>query len=83
MKANIDNQNKRLNEVKQSLLNAEAKQAVIKDRISRAFKVYELLEQRLQNFRMLPGANKKPLSKAERDFKAQLGMHDCIRPSIS
>ncbi|ONK77958.1 uncharacterized protein A4U43_C02F12710 [Asparagus officinalis] len=66
------NQSKRLHDAKQLLLNVEEKEQDVKDRISRAFKVYELLEQRLQNFRMLPGANKKPLSRAERDFKSQL-----------
>jgi len=74
----IDSQNKRLDDAKQLLSNVEGKQRGIKDRISRAFKVYELLEQRLQNFRMLPGANKKPLSRAEREFKTQLGTQDCI-----
>lgn len=68
----LEDQNKRLGDTKQLLLNIEAKEPVIKDRIDRAFKVYELLEQRMQNFKTLRGANRKPLSRAELDFKAQL-----------
>ncbi|XP_042456339.1 nuclear pore complex protein NUP88-like [Zingiber officinale] len=65
----LKEQHKRLSEAKQSIANAEAD---IKNRIVRAFKVYELLDQRLQNFRSLPGANKKPLTRAESEFKAEL-----------
>lgn len=70
----LKEQHKRLSEAKQSVVNAEAKEADIKNKIIRAFKVYELLDQRLQNFRSLPGANKKPLTRAESEFKAELGM---------
>ncbi|KAG1346972.1 Nuclear pore complex protein NUP88 [Cocos nucifera] len=72
LKTIIEDQHKHLHETKQLLLNVEAKEQGIKNRIDRAFKVYELLEQRLQNFKKLPGASKKPLSRAEREFKAQL-----------
>ncbi|RZR88131.1 hypothetical protein BHM03_00015651 [Ensete ventricosum] len=70
----LNDQNKRLREAKQSILNIEAKEADIRNRIDRSFKVYELLDQRLQNFRNLPATNKKPLSRAEHEFKAELGM---------
>ncbi|XP_010924188.2 nuclear pore complex protein NUP88 isoform X2 [Elaeis guineensis] len=72
LKTIIEDQHKHLHETKQLLLNVEAKERGIKNRIDRAFKVYELLEQRLQNFKKLPGASKKPLSRAEREFKAEL-----------
>lgn len=78
----IGDQHKHLHETKQLLLNVEANEQSIKNRIDRAFKVYELLEQRLQNFKKLPGASKKPLSRAEREFKAQLGMSRFIAPII-
>ncbi|XP_065012085.1 nuclear pore complex protein NUP88-like [Musa acuminata AAA Group] len=68
----LNDQNKRLREAKQSILNIEAKEADIRNRIDRSFKVYELLDQRLQNFRNLPATNKKPLSRAEHEFKAEL-----------
>ncbi|XP_008787622.1 nuclear pore complex protein NUP88 [Phoenix dactylifera] len=72
LKTIIEDQHKHLHETKQLLLNVEAKEQGIKNRTDRAFKVYELLEQRLQNFKKLPGASKKPLSRAEREFKAEL-----------
>ncbi|WOL01647.1 hypothetical protein Cni_G10364 [Canna indica] len=72
LQAVLNDQNKRVREAKQSILKVEAKEAGIRNRIDRAFKVYELLNQRLENFRKLPGVNKKPLSIAEREFMAEL-----------
>lgn len=72
LKIIMDDQHKRIREAKQLLENFEAKEAGVKDRILRAFEVYEHLEKRLQNLTTLPGAKKKPLSRAEREFKAQL-----------
>ncbi|XP_072969396.1 nuclear pore complex protein NUP88 [Typha angustifolia] len=72
LKTVIDDQQKRLHATKQLLKEFNAKDQVIEGRIDRAFKVYELLEKRLQSFKTLPAANKKPLSRAEREFKAQL-----------
>jgi nuclear pore complex protein Nup88 len=63
-----------LQAVKQSLLSIEAKDQDINNRINRAFKVYDLLEKRIEGFKILPAANKKPLSQAEQEFKAQLGL---------
>ncbi|KAG0463809.1 hypothetical protein HPP92_019878 [Vanilla planifolia] len=72
VKTIIENQLNRVKEVEQSLLKVRNNEKGIEDRIAHAFKVYELLEQRLQNFKALPASNKKPLSKAERQFDADL-----------
>ncbi|KAK8926141.1 hypothetical protein KSP39_PZI018299 [Platanthera zijinensis] len=72
VKTIIDSQQQRLKAVEQSLSKLENNENGVKDRINRAFKVYELLDQRLQNFKVLPSVNKKPLSKAEREFNAEL-----------
>jgi len=69
----MEDKQKRLEAVKKSLISIEAKDGDINKRIDRAFKVYELLEKRIDSFKMLPAANKKPLSQAEQEFKAQLG----------
>jgi len=74
---------KRLEAVKKSLISIEAKDGDINKRIDRAFKVYELLEKRIDSFKMLPAANKKPLSQAEQEFKAQLGPFMCYLISHS
>ncbi|KAL0902895.1 hypothetical protein M5K25_028426 [Dendrobium thyrsiflorum] len=72
VKTITDTQLKRLKEVEQCLSKLEKNEKGVEERISRAFKVYELLEQRLKNFEVLPAANKKPLSNAEREFNADL-----------
>lgn len=72
LKKIIDNQHSRLHEVQQKLLDVEKKQETIDDRIESAVKLHSSLEMRLQNLRSLPGLQKKPLSKAERDFKLEL-----------
>lgn len=73
LKTEMEDKQKRLEAVKKSLISVEAKDGDINKRIDRAFKVYELLEKRLDSFKMLPAANKKPLTQAEQEFKSQLG----------
>lgn len=77
MKTELEDKQKRLEAVKKSLLSIETKDQDINKRIDRAFKVYELLEKRIDSFKMLPAANKKPLSQTEQEFKAQLGLYMC------
>ncbi|KAF8396937.1 hypothetical protein HHK36_018572 [Tetracentron sinense] len=72
LKKIIDDQHARLREVQQKLLKVEDKQLSLEDRINRAVPVHQLLEERLQNLRNLPGPHKKPLSRAEREFKSEL-----------
>ncbi|KAJ0966402.1 hypothetical protein J5N97_027540 [Dioscorea zingiberensis] len=72
LKTITSNQHECVNEAMQKLSTLESKEANINDRISRAFQVYGNLEQRLQSFKKLPGSNKRPLSRAELEFKSQL-----------
>ncbi|KAL8470404.1 hypothetical protein ACS0TY_033038 [Phlomoides rotata] len=72
LKKIIDNQHSQLREMQQKLLEVEKKKEVIDDRVDRAVNLHSTLEDRLQNLRCLPGSHKKPLSKAERDFKSEL-----------
>ncbi|KZV34956.1 hypothetical protein F511_04930 [Dorcoceras hygrometricum] len=72
LKKIIDNQQSRLSEVQHKLLDVEKKQEKMEDRICCAVKLHGSLEMRLQDLRSLPGLQKKPLSKAERDFKLEL-----------
>nr|CAB3488206.1 unnamed protein product [Digitaria exilis] len=88
VKTELEDKQKRLEAVKKSLLSIETKDQDINTRIDRAFKVYELLEKRIDSFKMLPAANKKPLSQAEQEFKAQLDRFadvelDALRSSIA
>ncbi|XP_066345828.1 nuclear pore complex protein NUP88 isoform X2 [Miscanthus floridulus] len=88
LKTEMGDKQKRLEAVKKSLISIEAKDGDINKRIDRAFKVYELLEKRIDSFKMLPAANKKPLSQAEQEFKAQLDRFadvelDALRSSIA
>lgn len=73
LKKIIDDQQARLREAQKKLLKIQEKQPKLDDRIGHAVQTHSLLEQRLQNLRNLPGAHKKPLSRAERDFKLELG----------
>ncbi|CAK9135784.1 unnamed protein product [Ilex paraguariensis] len=87
LKRIIDDQHSRLREAHQKLSGAEEKQEKLEDRISRAIQLHSLLEERLQRLRTLPGAHKKPLSKAERGFKSELDRFtgvelDALRSSI-
>uniref|UniRef100_A0A5B6YM40 Putative nuclear pore complex protein NUP88 n=1 Tax=Davidia involucrata TaxID=16924 RepID=A0A5B6YM40_DAVIN len=72
LKKIIDDQHARLREAQQKLLKVEEKQEKIEDRIDHAIQHHGLLEERLQNLRTLLGVHKKPLSKAEREFKSEL-----------
>lgn len=87
LKGILSDHDARLSEVKQMLLNVEEKQMKLDSRINRAAEVHELLEERLRRFQSLPGVNKKPLSKAEREFQSQLERYnglelDALRSSI-
>jgi hypothetical protein len=75
VKTEIEDKQKRLEALEQSFRSIEAKDHDINKRMDRVFKVYELLEKRIDSFKMLPAANKKPLSQAEQEFKAQLGLY--------
>ncbi|XP_021769174.1 nuclear pore complex protein NUP88-like [Chenopodium quinoa] len=68
----IHNLHARLSEAKQRLVNVESKQPELDERISRAIERHEFLETRLQNLRKFPGIHKKPLTRAEREFKSEL-----------
>ena len=69
----IDDQHARLGEAHEKILKVENKQSILEERIDRAVKLHNFLEQRLQRLRDMPGVHKKPLSRAERDFKSELG----------
>lgn len=73
LKKVIDNQHSRLRELEQKLSEVERQKGKIADRIDRAVELHGCLEERLQSLRRLPGSHKKPLSKAEKDFKFELG----------
>ena len=73
LKRIIDDQHARLDEAQQKILKVEAKQSMLEERIDRVVHLQNSLEQRLQHLRSLPGAHKKPLSRAEREFKSELG----------
>lgn len=73
LKKLIDSQHSKLREMQQKILEVEKKKEMIEDRVDRAVKLHSILEDRLQNLRCLPGSHKKPLSKAEIDFKSELG----------
>lgn len=69
----MDDQHGRLGGAKQRLLQVEEKYSDLEDRINDAVQLQNHLEERLKRLRSLPGVHKKPLSRAERDFKSQLG----------
>ncbi|KAL4576159.1 hypothetical protein LXL04_012248 [Taraxacum kok-saghyz] len=72
LKKIIDDQHARLLEAQQKLSNLEKKQEKLENRIDHAIQTHDHLEQRLLNLKNLPGIHKKPLSKAEREFKMEL-----------
>ncbi|KAA3481992.1 nuclear pore complex protein NUP88 [Gossypium australe] len=87
LKRIIDDQHARLDEAQQKISSVEAKQPMLDERIDRVVQRYNSLEQRLQHLRRLPGAHKKPLSRAEREFKSELDQFtgvelDALRSSI-
>ena len=73
LKRIIDDQLAQLGEAQQKLLKVEEKQPTLEERIHHANQMHSFLEERLQSLRNLPGAHKKPLSRAEREFKSELG----------
>lgn len=70
----IDDQHSRLHKAQQKILEVERKQEKIEDRIEHAVQFHSKLEERLQSLRHLPAAHKRSLSKAEREFKSELGI---------
>ncbi|XP_076911940.1 nuclear pore complex protein NUP88-like [Bidens hawaiensis] len=72
LKKIIDEQHARLREAQQKLAKVEEKQEKLENRLDRAIETHGMLEERLINLRNLPGIHKKPLSKAEREFKMEL-----------
>ncbi|XP_071706596.1 nuclear pore complex protein NUP88 [Rutidosis leptorrhynchoides] len=87
LKKIIDDQHTRLREVQQKLAKVEEKQEDLENRIDHAIQTHRLLEERLLDLRNLPGIHKKPLSKAEKEFKMELdgfrGMElDALRTTI-
>jgi nuclear pore complex protein Nup88 len=75
MKSLTEEHIKRINAVKMLIENFETKEGRIHERIERACEYHAELERRLNKLKSLPLANNKPLSKAEKDFRAQLGMY--------
>jgi hypothetical protein len=73
LKRIIDDQHARLVGTEQKLQKVEDKQLMLEERIDRATQLHNILDQRLQRLRNLPGAHKRPLSRAEREFKSELG----------
>ncbi|KAH8501416.1 hypothetical protein H0E87_016282 [Populus deltoides] len=72
LKRIIDDQHARLGEAQEKLSKVRKKQSGLEDRMNNAMHQHNLLEQRLHCLKNLPGAHKKPLSKAEREFKSEL-----------
>ncbi|XP_050115274.1 nuclear pore complex protein NUP88-like [Malus sylvestris] len=72
LKRIIDDQHARLGNGQQRLSQVEEKQSKLEDRIDRANQMQNLLEERLKSLWDLPGPHKKPLSRAEREFKLEL-----------
>ncbi|KAG6765438.1 hypothetical protein POTOM_029480 [Populus tomentosa] len=87
LKRIVDDQHARLGEAQEKLSKLRKKQSGLEDRMKNAMHQHNLLEQRLHCLKNLPGAHKKPLSKAEREFKSELdhftGVElDALRTSI-
>lgn len=73
LKRIIDDQHQRLAEANQKISKVEKNQSLLEKRIDKAIQRHDSLEQRLQRLRSLPGTHKKPLTRAELDFKSELG----------
>jgi nuclear pore complex protein Nup88 len=82
LKKIINDQHTRLGDAHQKLLKVEEKEHILQKRVDRAIQMHNSLEERLQHLRNLPGAHKKPLSKAELQFKSELG-NGCLIPYFS
>lgn len=72
LKRIIDDQCARLSEAQHKISKVEERHSRLEERIDQAVQQHNSLEQRLQRLRNLPGAHKKPLSRAERAFKSEL-----------
>uniref|UniRef100_A0A1J3DKG1 Nuclear pore complex protein NUP88 n=1 Tax=Noccaea caerulescens TaxID=107243 RepID=A0A1J3DKG1_NOCCA len=72
LKRIIDDQHQRLSEANEKMSKVEKNQSLLEKRIHKAIQRHDSLEQRLQRLRSLPGTHKKPLTRAERDFKTEL-----------
>ena len=79
MKKIIEDQHGRLREAQQKLVKIEEEQEKLEELISRTTALNSLLEERLKRLRKLPGMHKRPLSKAEREFKSDLGKLGILR----
>lgn len=73
LKRIVDDQHQRLSEANEKMSKVEKNQSLLEKRIHRAIQRHDSLEERLQRLRSLPGTHKKPLTRAERDFKSELG----------
>lgn len=73
LKRIIDDQHQRLAEANQKISKVEKNQSLLEKRIDKAIQRHDSLEQRLQRLRSLPDTHKKPLTRAELDFKSELG----------
>ncbi|KAL0736517.1 hypothetical protein Bca4012_012727 [Brassica carinata] len=72
LKRIIDDQQERLTEANEKMSKLEKNQSLLEKRIEKAIQRHDSLEQRLQRLRSLPGTHKKPLTRAEREFKSEL-----------
>ena len=82
LKKIINDQHSRIGDAQQKLLKVDEKEAILQKRIDRAIQMHNSLEERLQQLRNLPCVHKKPLSRAERKFKSELG-NGCSIPYFS
>lgn len=73
LKRIIGEQQKRLGEAQERLLRVEKKQSGLDERMDDIIHKQKLVDQRMRRLCNLPAAHNKPLSRAERDLKAQLG----------
>lgn len=70
----VDDQQLRLQEVKEKLHNVQKNESYLRERTMRSVEVNRQLEERLKKFSNLPGVKESPLTAAERDFKSQIDM---------
>ncbi|XP_048325962.2 nuclear pore complex protein NUP88 [Ziziphus jujuba] len=88
LKRITDEQHARLGEAQQQLLRVEEKHSKLEERIDHVIKQHGVLEERLKRLENLPGPHKKPLSRAEKEFKSELDQFrgvelDALRSSIT
>ncbi|CAN8257082.1 unnamed protein product [Cochlearia groenlandica] len=72
LKRIIDDQHQRLSEANQKMSKVDKNRSLLEKRIEKAIQSHDSLEQRVQHLRSLPGTHKKPLTRAEQDFKSEL-----------